>query len=73
MKIKGREYTVTVLPSNQLDEGRPIYMITGQRGAIYHTVRNRPNPDLMFLISEKGRCVMNNVWLTDRNGTLEEA
>ena len=72
MKIRGREYKVAVLPPDQLDEGRPVYMITGQRGAVYYTVRNRPNPDLMFLMSAAGKCMLKNVWLTDRSGTLEE-
>jgi hypothetical protein len=72
--LGGRLYEVETLPPGQLDEGRPVYRLTGKRGATYHTVRNRPNPDLMFLIVEGARFgVLRNVWLTDKGGELRAA
>ena len=73
--IRGREYSVEVLPPRHaLDEGRPVYRLTGGRGAVYSTMRNRPRPDLIFLIREGAASfgAMANVWLTDRDGTLRE-
>lgn len=73
--IRGRKYTVEVLPPDSLNPTRPSYRITGTRNAKYYTVRNRPHPELMFLIREGslGQGALGNVWLTDKDGTLQEA
>ena len=71
MLIRGREYTV--LPTKDMDESRCVYWLTGKRGARYFTVRNRPNPDLMFIVPEKfiKSNVLDRVWLTDVTGELK--
>lgn len=73
--INGRQYAVELRPSTERDEGRPVYRITGARGAVYWTVRNRPNPDMMFLIrhGKFGPGAMSQVWLTDKDGQLRQA
>jgi hypothetical protein len=72
--IRGRKYAVEQLPADKLDEGRVVYKLTGARGAIYYTIRNRPNPTMMFLMREgTGFGAMKDVWLTDKDGTLREA
>jgi hypothetical protein len=74
IKLNGREYKVDVL-DGKLDEGRPVYKLTGKRGAEYLTVRNRPNPDLMFVIAERGGFSaggLRNVWLSDLDGALKQ-
>lgn len=79
--INGREYAVEVLPHDDRPSalGRPRYRLTGKRGAVYDTLRNRPHPELMFLVAyHPGKAFPATVdplgkglWLTDRNGTLE--
>jgi hypothetical protein len=71
--IRGREYQVEKTPpEGPLDEGKPIYVLTGKSGKKWYTLRNKPNPQMMFLIPEAGFSkTMDRVWLTDRNGTLE--
>lgn len=71
--INGRTYGVEVLPDREQMQ-RPVYRLTGARGADYTTMRVVPKPDQMFLFStRKGLRVdpLPGVWLTDRNGTLE--
>lgn len=72
--INGGEYAVGLRPGPERDEGRPAYRITGARGAAYRTVRNRHNPEIMFLLREGkfGPGAMYGVWLTDRGGELRQ-
>jgi hypothetical protein len=72
--IRSREYTVETLPPDTFDPTRPSYRITGVRGAKYRTMRNRPHPELMFLIREdtSSQGALKDVWLTDKDGTLRE-
>ena len=74
IQINGRDYLVEPLPPYQQDEGRPVYRLHGAKGATYYTIRNRPNPDLMFLIREGGTAcgALRNVWLSDKGGTLRQ-
>lgn len=54
--------------------GQPevTYHLTGPRGAQYRTIRNVPNPDLMFLVNDRpGSYKAPKAWLTDRAGPLE--
>jgi len=62
--VRGREYAVTTKGED--------YVLTGKRGATYRTMRNKPNPHMMFLVSEKKftTTTMNDVWLTDKNDKL---
>jgi hypothetical protein len=62
--VRGREYAVTTKGQD--------YVLTGKRGATYRTMRNKPNPHMMFLVSEKKftTTTMNDVWLTDKNDKL---
>jgi hypothetical protein len=68
-EVERRERDDSRLPG---EPGRPGYWLRGPRGALYYTMRNQPNPDLMFLVNGKG-FTRNapEAWLTDRNGTLE--
>lgn len=50
----------------------PVYTLTGVRGAVYKTMRNVKNPELMFLVNaRKFAMAMEGQWFTDKNGTLE--
>jgi hypothetical protein len=50
------------------------YVLTGTRGAKYRTLRNRPNPHMLYLFNAKDWTKSApQVWLTDKNGTLEVA
>lgn len=79
--IKGRVFTVEMLepgPDEAKLDGhdRPVYKLTGKRGADYRTFRNVPNPDRMYLVGfSPGNFTPDplgrDVWLTDRNGVLE--
>lgn len=68
--IKGRQYEVETIPEKEND--RSVYLITGKRGNQWYTMRNVPNPDLLFLIPAGGGALstMKDVWLTDKDGTL---
>lgn len=49
-----------------------VYTLKGKRGAVYSTMRNVKNPDVMFLVNNRTFGVaMDGTWLTDKNGTLE--
>ncbi len=68
--VCGREFSVT---QDVTSFGEKRYILTGKRGAVYATMRNRNRPEMMFLFSGKGRglCSLGEVWLTDKNGALE--
>lgn len=74
-----REFTVERrVPTEErrrLEGDRPHYVLRGKRGACYLTMRNRRNPDLMFLVHGGARfgVALDGVWLTDKNGQLELA
>jgi hypothetical protein len=69
--IRGRQYQWEVHDEKLPGEG-PTYVITGKRGHKWWTCRNKPNPDLMFLLPDKGFSkTMDRVWLTDSTGNLE--
>lgn len=69
--IRGREYQVS---SERCREDGYVYFITGKRGSKWFTMRNKPNPKLLFLVPEKSMSnTMDGVWLTDESGTLEVA
>lgn len=69
--IRGREYKVT-RHEDVADEKGVIYCITGKTGKRWTTIRNVPNPSMMFLIPWEGFSkTMDGVWLTDKNGSLE--
>jgi len=72
IEIRGRQYQVEKAPpGSPLDEGKPIYVLTGKSGKKWFTLRNKPKPDLMFLIPEEGFSkTMDRVWLTDKDGDL---
>lgn len=72
MKINGREFQVEAREGR---DGRPVYELRGKRGAHYFTMRNEPNPALMFICNARGMGVataMESVWLTDEGGELRE-
>lgn len=72
LTINGREFEVTV--STMLDpDRRRAYELRGKRGASYYTMRNVPNPDLMFVVNVTftKSTGLEGVWLTDKNGVLE--
>ena len=70
--IDGREYLVE--PLVRPGEDRPVYRLHGARGATYYTIRNRPNPDIMFLIREDVMSggALRNAWLSDKDGVLRQ-
>jgi len=71
--INNREYAVEKLPGEGTEEdSRPYYRLTGKRGAVYCTLRNKPNPDMMFLMREGRMMLMKGVWLSDAGGTLRQ-
>lgn len=68
--INGREYLFETLPG-KLDQGKAVYRLLGKRGASYYTMRNRVNPDLMFLVNEAGFTKSApKAWLTDKDNVL---
>lgn len=71
--IHGREYTVERKETTVVEQAPHKYELTGKRGATYVTIRNAPNPTMMFLVDRKGKIALNEVWLTDKNGKLEVA
>lgn len=51
---------------------RPVYQLTGKRGARYFTMRNYKQPDYMFVVNLNGGTTpFDGKWLTDKNGKLE--
>ena len=69
ISIRGREYQVS---SERCREDGSVYFIKGKRGHKWFTMRNKPNPKLLFLMPEKNMSnTMDGVWLTDENGILE--
>ena len=77
--VSGRQYVVEAGdPKRDTDEGRPVYILVGARGARYATMRNRSNPGVMFLV-HAGRSFgvvrlgsADTTWLTDEGGELRE-
>jgi hypothetical protein len=68
VRLNGREYRVEVTGE---DNGRPRYLLTGKRGARYFTMRNVPNPDLLFIVAESiGSAPFRGQWFTDIGGDL---
>ncbi len=62
--INGTAFQVESLEGN--------YVLHGPRGARYRTMRNVPNPHLMFLINDRGFTKQApRVWLSDENGALK--
>lgn len=67
-------YSISTRTVKQFGKEVVMYELKGVRGAHYFTMRNQANPDLMFLCDGRGFGVsstLRNVWLTDKNGTLE--
>lgn len=62
--IRGRTY--------QVEKRGDVYWLTGVRGARYFTMRNKPNPALMFVLPGQWTKsnVLDRVWLTDKAGAL---
>ena len=75
VKINGRDYGVEVHPEGDiLNPDRPRYTLIGPRSR-YSTMRNVPNPDVMFIVPEKGMSMkhtLSNVWLSDKTGELRQ-
>ncbi len=71
IEIEGRTYTVELI-EDTLDKDRQGYQLTGKRGARYFTMRNVPNPHLMFLVNLSATNAPKS-WLTDEGGTLRVA
>ena len=72
IKVNGRTFKVT---SREGQDGRTVYELHGKRGAHYFTMRTAKRPEFMFLCNARGfglASTMENVWLTDQNGCLEE-
>ncbi len=73
MMIRNRDFQVTTQTVN-LKKGPEVqYVFTGKRGAVYGTMRNQKNPELMFLIDGRGFGLakgMDGVWLSDKGGEL---
>lgn len=71
LQIGRLTFTVTSGLSGDPRQGR-IYNLHGKRGAVYSTMRNINNPNVMFLINNRRMGVaMPGTWLTDKNGVLE--
>ncbi len=69
IQIGRRSYSVATQTASN---GELQYILTGKRGATYGTMRNVYKPELMFLFDCRGYGIKpGNIWLTDRNGTLE--
>jgi hypothetical protein len=77
--VCGHQYTVEVtIHEDGPDVGKPLYWLSGARGASYGVIRNRQNPLMMFLV-HAGRSFgvvrlssADTVWLTDEGGELRE-
>lgn len=66
--IRGRAYAVS-----RKGDKENNYILEGVRGARYRTIRNVPNPHMMFVVSERkflSPASMSGVWLTDKGGAL---
>lgn len=76
IRIRGREYQLGLTDPRPFEAerfpGKPVYVLTGKRGARYETTRNVPRPDLMFLmgVTSSFSKTMDGVWLTDTDGHL---
>ena len=68
-KLLGYEVAV----NGQDGAGRPVYFLTGARGATYVLMRSQHHPEFMFPVNSKGHvCALKgNGWFTDRDGRLE--
>lgn len=78
LKIGRSEYRVEKREPTEsrikLEGNRPVYALRGKRGAVYLTMRNRRNPDLMFLVNGRSFGVaLDGTWLTDEGGQLRVA
>ncbi len=73
--IKGRTFEVSVRAADQhTAKHGAIYELRGPRGAAYFTMRNANHPEAMFVCDMRKfgmASTMKDVWLTDKNGTLE--
>jgi hypothetical protein len=75
IRVNGRDFIITEIRDGKgkHDAGRPVYILSGKRGARYATCRNVHHPDMMFLVTERGFGIpagWENVWLTDASGAL---
>ena len=77
--VCGRQYAVEVtIHADGPDIGKPLYWLSGARGAKYGVIRNRQNPHQMFLVhARRGFGVVrlgsaDTTWLTDEGGELRE-
>jgi len=64
--INGKKFGLTKAGEN--------YALTGQRGARYVTMRNKKNPQIMFLVNLRGFGIpagFENVYLSDADGELK--
>lgn len=67
-RVEKREPTESRI---KLEGNRPVYALRGKRGAVYLTMRNRRNPDHMFLVNGRSFGVaLDGTWLTDEGGQL---
>lgn len=74
MKVNGRDYKIAKHATTTKNAPH-VYFLTGKRGAQYGTMRNANNPEMMFLIDLRGfgiPAAMDNVWLSDKDGTLRQ-
>lgn len=75
LTLRGREFAVTVrAPDQYTPKHGTVYELTGKRGASYFTMRTANRPELMFLCDGRGfglALTMKDLWLTDKNGSLE--
>jgi len=61
----GREYQVEATGNESVP-----YHLHGSRGANYGLIRNRQNPDVLFLVTSRMRVL--DGWFTDRGGVLKQ-
>lgn len=78
LKIGRSEYRIEKRDPTEAEKkvngDRPVYALRGKRGAVYVTMRNRRNPNHMFLINGRSFGVaLDGTWLTDEGGQLRVA
>ena len=74
ISINGKNYAIET--TTDRDGSSMRYILNGKRGAKYTTVRNKTHQHLMFLVQMRGFGIpagFENVWLSDKNGSLEVA
>ena len=72
--ILGRTFSVQPISSSR----GVAYELTGERGAVYRTLRHATREELMFLVDKRKPTAaipsgFEHVWLTDRDGSLKLA